>query len=108
MFFKFSSEEACREVLEQNWFVNNDKPLILRKWQLGLKLEGFKMDFVPIWVTLTNIPSDLWMDEGLSSIASLVGKPLQMDFLTLMVINFTLPKSMWRLTLKGSYHERWK
>lgn len=81
LLFKFSSEEACREVMEQNWFVK-DNPLILRKWRPGLKLEGFKLDSVPIWVKLSDIPSDLWTDDGLSSIASLVGKPLQMDLLT--------------------------
>lgn len=44
-----------------------------------MKMEGFKLDSVPIWVRLSNIPYDLWTDEGLSHITSLVGKPLEMD-----------------------------
>lgn len=81
LLFKFPNSKGCQEALVQNWFVK-DQPLILRRWKPGLKLEGFKLDSVPIWVKISDIPYDLWTEDGLSSIASLVGKPLQMDMLT--------------------------
>lgn len=90
--FKFESEASCQAALKQYWFINNSRPLILRPWEPGMKIENFKLDTVPIWMRLSNIPFDLWTDDGTSSIGSyFLWTPL-----LLMVICSTLLKLMLR------------
>lgn len=80
-------------------------------------MEGFKLDSVPIWTKLSNIPYELSTEDGLSEIASIVGKPLQMDFLTsdgdklhfarvYVEVNLKddLPKEVEVILLDGSSH----
>ena len=37
---------------------------------------------VPVWIKLRHLPVELWTDEGLSTVASGVGKPLYPDAIT--------------------------
>ncbi|KAL0293200.1 UNVERIFIED_CONTAM: hypothetical protein Sradi_6951200 [Sesamum radiatum] len=40
------------------------------------------MEEVPVWIKLRHLPVELWTDEGLSTVASGVGKPLYPDAIT--------------------------
>ncbi|GKC27774.1 RNA-directed DNA polymerase, eukaryota, reverse transcriptase zinc-binding domain protein [Tanacetum coccineum] len=57
-FFKFNNEEGMNRVVEQG----------------PCK--------VPVWVKLYNVPLEAWCVEGLSAIASSIGKPVVMDSMT--------------------------
>ncbi|KAL0381931.1 UNVERIFIED_CONTAM: hypothetical protein Slati_4609300 [Sesamum latifolium] len=37
---------------------------------------------VPVWIKLRHLPVELWTDEGLSTVASGIGKPLYTDAIT--------------------------
>ena len=54
----------------------------MKKWTRGLKLTKDSLDRIPIWVHFHNIPLEFWSEEGLSRIASAVGKPLYGDAAT--------------------------
>ena len=38
---------------------------------------------IPLWIKLHNVPLQFWNEEGLRYIASVVGKPLYVDSLTI-------------------------
>ncbi|GKA07497.1 RNA-directed DNA polymerase, eukaryota, reverse transcriptase zinc-binding domain protein [Tanacetum coccineum] len=80
--FRFRSEEGMNKVLELGpWLVNN-KPLFMQKWDLIIGMDKIEQTKVPLWVTLVNIPMEAWSSEGISALASSLGKPLQMDNMT--------------------------
>ena len=82
VFFKFDSETSLVATLEGGpWYVAG-KPFILRKWEPHLSLEKDRISKVPIWVHFYNIPLEYWSHEGLSYIASMIGKPIQADKMT--------------------------
>ncbi|CAL5343226.1 unnamed protein product [Camellia sinensis] len=53
--------------------------MVCKKWQLGLKLTKCEFLSVPLWVKLYNVPLELWTEEGLGYIASIMGTPLYLD-----------------------------
>ncbi|KAK3221995.1 hypothetical protein Dsin_009020 [Dipteronia sinensis] len=56
--------------------------VILKKWHPRLILTKETYSKIPVWVKLFNNPHEYWNEEGLSHIASAVGKPLYADSLT--------------------------
>ncbi|KAJ0519671.1 hypothetical protein HanIR_Chr10g0450841 [Helianthus annuus] len=82
IFFKFTSEAGLTAVLENGpWLVNN-VPIILNKWEPGLCLQRVEPKSIPIWVTVHDVPMELWTKRGMSIVFSGVGKPLLMDKVT--------------------------
>ncbi|CAL5441871.1 unnamed protein product [Camellia sinensis] len=60
--FKVKSEEAIDKILE-------DGPYYV----------GCEFSSVPLWVKLYSVPLELWIEEGLGYIASIMGTPLYLD-----------------------------
>ncbi|KAK3230001.1 hypothetical protein Dsin_001882 [Dipteronia sinensis] len=81
-FFKFSDDEACSNVLEASHWLFAGRMVILKKWHLRLILSKDSYSKIPVWVKLFNIPHEYWNEEGLSHIASAIGKPLYANSLT--------------------------
>ena len=63
------------------WHILN-QPLIMRKWEPGMKSLEFNMSKMPIWIQLSNVPLELFTQRGLSYIASDVRCLLYMDQIT--------------------------
>ena len=66
----------------------NNRPLFVQKWnpEIGLlKVEPTKM---PLWIKMVNIPMEAWSVEGISAMASSLGKPLVMDSVTAHMCQF--------------------
>ncbi|XVE55634.1 hypothetical protein DITRI_Ditri03aG0174400 [Diplodiscus trichospermus] len=79
---QFPNEESRDRVLETSpWHIQN-KPLIVRKWEPGLKSLDFNMYKLPVWVHLSNIPHELFTQSGISYVASALGNPLYRDRFT--------------------------
>ncbi|KAK2649526.1 hypothetical protein Ddye_017015 [Dipteronia dyeriana] len=81
-FFKFSDDEACYNVLEAGPWLFVERMVILKKWHPRLNLSKDSNSKILVWDKLFNIPYEYWSEEGLSHIASAVGKPLYADSLT--------------------------
>ncbi|XVF63676.1 hypothetical protein PTKIN_Ptkin09bG0105500 [Pterospermum kingtungense] len=64
-----------------SYFCKN-RPLLIRKWEPGMKSLNLNLNKVPIWVNLWNVPLELFSQQGLSYIASVLGVPLYMDRFT--------------------------
>ncbi|GJT15613.1 RNA-directed DNA polymerase, eukaryota, reverse transcriptase zinc-binding domain protein [Tanacetum coccineum] len=81
-FMKFFSEEGMESVVNSGpWMVNN-KPFFVQKWDIHVCLDKREPTHIPIWVRLCNIPLEAWTTNGISALASRLGKPLIMDNLT--------------------------
>lgn len=77
--FKFNSVAEKSFVLSRGtWYLDN-KPLLVCDW--GKTIED-KVTSVPTWVKLNNVPDCYWTEEGLSRLASAIGRPICADNLT--------------------------
>ncbi|GKC72487.1 trichome birefringence-like protein 3 [Tanacetum coccineum] len=84
---EFPFTQKKKHVLEQGpWMIRNT-PIILNKWSLNLSLCKDKVTSVPVWVKLHKVPVVAYFEDGLSLIASQIGKPVMLDALTSSMYN---------------------
>ncbi|GJV53260.1 reverse transcriptase domain-containing protein [Tanacetum coccineum] len=80
--FKFETKGGMDQVLERGpWLIRNT-PLILNKWSPNSSLKPDEVSKVPVWVKLYNVPVVAYSDDGLSLIATQIGKPIMLDAFT--------------------------
>ncbi|KAL0423234.1 UNVERIFIED_CONTAM: hypothetical protein Sradi_0858200 [Sesamum radiatum] len=73
---------AMEEVLEGGpWFFLG-QPIVLQKWEPGMVLRKLKHTEVPVWIKLRHLPMELWTTDGLSTVASGIGRSLYPDAIT--------------------------
>ena len=69
---QFPNSSTRDRVLESGpWHIQN-KPLIVRKWEPGMKSIEFNMAKLPVWIQLRAVPLELLTQKGLSYIASAI------------------------------------
>ncbi|KAK4386164.1 hypothetical protein Sango_2487000 [Sesamum angolense] len=78
------------EVIEGGPWLFQGQPIVLQKWQHGMALRKHYHTQVPIWIKLRHLPVEFWTEEGLSMVASGVGRPLYPDANTkaCMILDF--------------------
>ncbi|KAK4384016.1 hypothetical protein Sango_3100300 [Sesamum angolense] len=70
------------EVIEGGPWLYLGQPIVLKKWEPGMVLRKLKHTEVPVWIKLRHLPVELWTTEGLSTVASGIGRPLYPDAIT--------------------------
>ncbi|GKB06393.1 hypothetical protein Tco_0834626 [Tanacetum coccineum] len=81
-YFKFTSMTGLEQVLEKGpWMIRN-QPLILTKWSPNMSLSKDKVTKVPVWVKIHKVPVVAYSEDGLSLIATQIGKPIMLDTFT--------------------------
>ena len=80
--FRFASEAGMKSILERGPWLFAGRYLVLMKWRQGLALSKAMLHYIPVWAQFYNIPIELWIEKGLSLIASAIGKPLYADSAT--------------------------
>ncbi|GKD84557.1 zinc knuckle CX2CX4HX4C containing protein, partial [Tanacetum coccineum] len=89
-FFKFDSRAGLDAVLERGpWMIHNSL-IILKKWSVNTSLQKEEMTRIPIWVKLHDVPIQVFEEDGISLIASYLGKPIMLDSYTT-----TMCKESW-------------
>ncbi|KAL0310276.1 UNVERIFIED_CONTAM: hypothetical protein Scaly_2943900 [Sesamum calycinum] len=81
-FFQFETVAAMEEVIEGGPWLYLGQPIVLQKWEPGMVLRKLKHTEVPVWIKLRHLPVELWTTEGLSTVASGIGRPLYPDAIT--------------------------
>ncbi|KAJ9560832.1 hypothetical protein OSB04_005992 [Centaurea solstitialis] len=76
---KFNSEEGMNFVIDNGPWMINGMPLFVRKWEPGVFLGKPELKALPLWVNLHGVPLEVWNVQGLSELASGIGKPLALD-----------------------------
>ncbi|KAL0288670.1 UNVERIFIED_CONTAM: hypothetical protein Sradi_7093400 [Sesamum radiatum] len=75
-FFQFKTMAAMEEVSEGEPWLYLGQPIVLQKWESGMVLHKLKHTEVPVWIKLRHLPVELWTTNGLSTVASGIGRPL--------------------------------
>ncbi|KAL2237302.1 UNVERIFIED_CONTAM: hypothetical protein Sindi_0921900 [Sesamum indicum] len=70
------------EIIEGGPWLFQGQPIVLQKWVPGMVMRKLKHTQVPVWIKLRHLPVELWTEEGLSIVASGIGKPLYPDAIT--------------------------
>ncbi|KAK4384091.1 hypothetical protein Sango_3092400 [Sesamum angolense] len=70
------------EVIEGGPWLYLGQPIVLQKWEPGMVLRKLKHTEVPVWIKLRHLPIELWTTEGLSTVASGIGRPFYPDAIT--------------------------
>lgn len=99
---KCSSIDArCKIQLEGPHFFNNCL-LILREWtpNVDMDMETLK---VPVWVRVPNVPLDMWDSEILSSVGSVLGRPMYMDHCTMNQKRLKFARLLVEMEFKGEF-----
>ncbi|KAK1312262.1 hypothetical protein QJS10_CPA07g00478 [Acorus calamus] len=73
---RFTSEEDRKSVIEGGPWLMGGRPIVLRKWTRGMKMELERLETIPIWIRLPYLPLHLWGKRMLSKLASVIGTPL--------------------------------
>ncbi|KAK1434264.1 hypothetical protein QVD17_11184 [Tagetes erecta] len=81
-YFKFRNEEGMKAVIEAGPWVVNNIPLCLKKWEMGMNVVREEPECIPLWITLKNLPLELWNTKCICQIVSCIGKPLAFDYIT--------------------------
>ncbi|GKB85326.1 zinc knuckle CX2CX4HX4C containing protein [Tanacetum coccineum] len=78
-FFKFDTRVGLEAVLEEGpWMIRNS-PIILKKWSMKTSLQKEELTRIPIWVKLHDVPIQVFEEDGISLIATYLGKPIMLD-----------------------------
>ncbi|KAK4384533.1 hypothetical protein Sango_3051100 [Sesamum angolense] len=123
-FFQFKTEIAMEEVIEGGPWLFQGQPIVLQRWEPGMVLRKHKHTQVPVWIRLRHLPVEFWTDDGLSTVASGVGRPLYQDTITractrldfarvcvMLDISSTLPKHLIIMMPREDgteVHARWR
>ncbi|KAL2248510.1 UNVERIFIED_CONTAM: hypothetical protein Sindi_2703300 [Sesamum indicum] len=72
-----------KEYAKSVWLaLREGQPIVLQKWEPVMVKRKLKHTQVLVWIRLHHLPVELWIEEGLSTVASGVGKPLYLDAIT--------------------------
>ncbi|KAJ9542755.1 hypothetical protein OSB04_029261 [Centaurea solstitialis] len=79
IFFRFSSHDGMRQVMEGGPWMIRGVPLFVFPWDPLQGLVKPEHKTCPLWIKLHNIPLVAFNREGVSRIASALGEPKMMD-----------------------------
>ncbi|GJT06737.1 hypothetical protein Tco_0841199 [Tanacetum coccineum] len=81
-FFKFDSRAGLEAVLEGGPWVIRNSLIILKKWSMKTSLQKEELTRILIWVKLHDVPIQVFEEDGISLIATYLGKPIMLDSYT--------------------------
>ncbi|GJT03746.1 zinc knuckle CX2CX4HX4C containing protein, partial [Tanacetum coccineum] len=62
-------------------------PIILKKCSMNTRLLKEELTRIPIWIKLHNVPIQVFKEDGISLIATFIGKPVMLDSYTSSMCN---------------------
>ncbi|GKC41161.1 zinc knuckle CX2CX4HX4C containing protein [Tanacetum coccineum] len=94
-FFQFKTLKGLDHGL---WMIRNN-PIILKKWSMSTRLSKEELTRIPVWVKIHDVPIQVFSEDGLSIIASQIGKPIMFDSYTSSVCIDSWGRSSFALRL---------
>ncbi|GJY26158.1 zinc knuckle CX2CX4HX4C containing protein [Tanacetum coccineum] len=86
-FFKFDSRAGLEAVLEGGPWLIRKSSIILKKWSMDTRLLKKELTCILIWVKLHDVPIQVFEEDGISLIATFIGKPVMLDSYTSSICN---------------------
>ncbi|GJV73820.1 zinc knuckle CX2CX4HX4C containing protein [Tanacetum coccineum] len=81
-FFQFKTPKGLEDVLENGPWMIRKSPIILKKWNMNTRLCKDELARILVWVKIHDVPIQAFTEDGLSIIASKIGKPIMLDSYT--------------------------
>ncbi|PWA64391.1 zinc knuckle CX2CX4HX4C [Artemisia annua] len=81
-FFKFDALAGVEAVLEGGPWMIRKSPIILKKWSMDTCLRKEELTSIPVWVKLHDVPLQVFEEDGISLIATFIGKHVMLDSFT--------------------------
>lgn len=81
MLFAFGNKDYRIEILSSTWFIGS-RGLFLEQWQLVFDPTKEQIMLAPIWITLPNIPFDIWNYKVFEGIGNSFGRFIKIDDVT--------------------------
>ncbi|GKC15814.1 zinc knuckle CX2CX4HX4C containing protein [Tanacetum coccineum] len=79
---KVVEKAGLEAVLESVPWMIRKTPIILKKWSMFTSLQKEELMRIPIWVKLHDVPLQVFEEDGISLIATFIGKPIMLDSYT--------------------------
>ncbi|GJY82805.1 zinc knuckle CX2CX4HX4C containing protein [Tanacetum coccineum] len=86
-FFKFDSRASLEAVLEGGPWLISKSLIILKKWSMDTRLLKEELTRIQIWVKLHDVPIQVFEEDGISLIATFIGKLVMLDSYTSSMCN---------------------
>ncbi|GJY54706.1 zinc knuckle CX2CX4HX4C containing protein [Tanacetum coccineum] len=90
-FFKFDSRAGLDAILESGPWLIRKSPVILKKWSMDTRLLKEELTRIPIWVKLHDVPILVFKEDGISLIATFIGKPVNSKANLVDVVTIGIP-----------------
>ena len=97
--YQFKNVDDKLAVLADGPYSVYGRPLILKPMTEYFDFSAEPMTKVPVWVKFPNLPLKCWSVQGLSKIASVLGKPLQSDKFTATMERLSFARVLIELDL---------
>ncbi|PIA35113.1 hypothetical protein AQUCO_03600049v1, partial [Aquilegia coerulea] len=81
-YFNFHDEEDRKSVTEQGPVFIAGRLFVVRRWTEEVERLRDRVNTMPMWANLYNLPKTLWTKKGISFVASVIGFPLFSDAMT--------------------------
>nr|GEU51531.1 hypothetical protein [Tanacetum cinerariifolium] len=81
-YFNFDPVTRLEQVLEQGLWLIRNVPIILNKWMPNLSLSKDEVMKIQVWVKMHKVLVVAYSEDGLSLIATQIGKPIMLDAFT--------------------------
>ncbi|KAI0529035.1 hypothetical protein KFK09_001580 [Dendrobium nobile] len=102
---KFSAHEDYDMALAGGVWFFLGKPFVLQKWVPNFKPVREDFSSIPIWFKIIDLPLPCWTPEGISRIASKIGKPLVVNDLTAEKTRLTYARVCVQVSKDCAYPE---
>lgn len=86
--FRIKDKATRLRVLRRGMSNIADIPLIISKWSPIAKQEEPEIKTIPMWITLKNVPHQIYSWSSIGFLASVVGKPIRLNPETELCSNF--------------------
>nr|GEY67426.1 hypothetical protein [Tanacetum cinerariifolium] len=107
--FQIQESVSMEEVLAKSPWIVSNKPIFVQKWDPIIGMKKVDVTKISVWVKLINIPMEAWSKEGISAMASSLGKPLRMDNTTAQICKDGKGRAEYaRGTKKIKVEDLWK
>ncbi|GJU00696.1 ribonuclease H-like domain-containing protein [Tanacetum coccineum] len=84
---KVVEKAGLEAVLEGGPWLIRKSPIIIKKWSMDTRLLKEELTRILIWVKLHDVPIQVFEEDGISLIATFIGKPVMLDSYTSSMCN---------------------
>ncbi|XP_074290286.1 uncharacterized protein LOC141617016 [Silene latifolia] len=105
---RFATIEHHNLVLKKGMFLFDGKPVIIRPWEPNTKITKVSVKTVPIWIKLVGLDLKFWGAKCLEKLASIVGKFIRIDDLTIERTLLGFARVMVEVTIDQQFPDKIK